>query len=83
MPVQSLSERVIRRLYEITNDYHKGFDYQIFELLQMGLDRFNLDIAILSKIDHNDYIVQYCVTPEGVEMSPGDQFELLSDYLQR
>lgn len=80
MPVQSLSERVIRRLYEITNDYHKGFDYQIFELLQMGLDRFNLDIAILSKIEGNRYIVQYCVTPEGVDMNSGDQFEFDATY---
>lgn len=82
MPIQSLSERVIRRLYEITNDYHKGFDHQLLDLLQMGLDRFNLDIAILSKVNNNDYVVQYCITPEGVEMSPGDQFELDSTYCQ-
>lgn len=51
MSIQSLSEQVIRRLYEITNDYYKGFDYQLIELLKMGLDRFKLDIAILSKIE--------------------------------
>lgn len=82
MPTQPLSERVIRRLYEITNDYHKGFDYQILELLQMGLDRFKLDIAILSKIEDNDYFIQYCVTPDDVVMEPGDQFELDSTYCE-
>ena len=38
----SESEIVIRRLYQITNDYRKGFDIQIAQLLIMGLERFNL-----------------------------------------
>ena len=34
----SESEIVIRRLYQITNDYRNGFDIQIVQLLIMGLE---------------------------------------------
>lgn len=59
----SESEIVIRRLYQITNEYRKGFDSQIAQLLAMGLERFDLDIGILSKVDGNTYLVEHCVTP--------------------
>ena len=72
MVVASESEKVIRRLYQITNDYQKGFDIQITQLIMMGLERFNLDIGILSRIDGELYTVLYCVTSEGVELKPGD-----------
>lgn len=76
----SSSEKIIRRLYEITNNYDLGFKVQIEQLLEMGLERFNLDIAILSKIENERYIVQYCVTPDEVELSPGNEFELQNTY---
>lgn len=76
----SSSEQVIRRLYQITNDYKKGFSHQINELIRMGLDRFSLDIGILSKIDGNDYVVKYCVTPEDIPMQPGDRFDFDVTY---
>lgn len=76
----SSSEKVIRRLYEITNNYDLGFKMQIEQLLEMGLERFNLDIGILSKIENNRYIVQYCVTPEDIELAPGNEFELQNTY---
>ena len=74
------SEQVIRRLYQVTNAHNEGFEAQILALLQMGLERFNLDIAILSKIQGNDYVVQYCVTPEAVELKAGDRFTLDTTY---
>ena len=64
-------EKVIRRLYEITNSYDLGFEVQIEQLLKMGLERFNLDIGILAKIDKNLYIVMQCVVPDGMELSSG------------
>lgn len=76
----SESERLIRRIYQITNEYEKGFNYQIQELLKLGLDRFNLDIAILSNIEGNDYTVMHCVTPEDVKLNPGDKFDLGITY---
>lgn len=78
----SESEVVIRRLYQITNDYRKGFDNQIAQLLNMGLERFNLDIGILSKIDGNTYFVEHCVKPEDVDLHRGDTFEYCSTYCE-
>lgn len=80
MTTPSSSEQVIRRLYQITHDHNKGFEHQVIELLQMGLERFELDIGILSKIEQNDYIVKYCVTPEDVPMQPGDRFDFNATY---
>ncbi|MCL6416802.1 sensor domain-containing diguanylate cyclase [Aestuariirhabdus sp. Z084] len=76
----SSSEQVIRRLYQITHDHNKGFEQQIIELLQMGLERFELDIGILSKIDQSNYVVKHCVTPTDVPMQPGDSFNFDSTY---
>lgn len=82
MVTPSSSEHVIRRLYQITQDYQLGFDHQIIELIQMGLTRFNLDIGILSKIEGKTYTVEHCVTPEGVELKRGDTFDFGITYCQ-
>ncbi|MGY5449575.1 sensor domain-containing diguanylate cyclase [Agarivorans sp. MS3-6] len=74
------SEQVIRRLYQITNAHNQGFEAQLLELLKMGLERFNLDIGILSRIQGNEYVVKHCVTPEGVELHAGDSFTLDTTY---
>jgi len=74
------SELLIRRIYQITNAYEQGFDYQIQELLKLGLERFNLDIAILSNIESDKYTVKHCVTPEGVDLNPGDEFDFGVTY---
>lgn len=78
----SESEVVIRRLYQITNDYKKGFDVQIVQLLEMGLQRFELDIGILSKVDGSNYTVQHCVTPEDVTLKQGDSFDYRATYCE-
>ena len=72
MTVTSSSEQVIRSLYQITNDYNKGFIHQVNALLRMGLERFELDIGILSRIKKDSYKVKHCVTPPGIPMRPGD-----------
>ncbi len=82
MVIASESEKVIRRLYQITNDYEKGFEIQISQLIMMGLERFNLDIGILSRIEDGTYTVLHCVTPEGVELNAGDTFEFCSTYCE-
>lgn len=74
------SERVIRRLYEITAAYERGFEFQISEILQMGLERFNLDIAILSRIKDGVYTVEQCVVPTEVELSSGVLFDFDNTY---
>ncbi|KJY83377.1 diguanylate cyclase [Vibrio galatheae] len=82
MEVESESETIIRRLYQITNDYQKGFDIQISQLIMMGLERFDLDIGILSRIEDNTYTVLHCVTPEGVELCDGDTFDYDHTYCE-
>jgi len=76
------SEKVIRRLYQITNDYQKGFDIQVSQLIMMGLERFDLDIGILSHIEGDKYTVLNCVTPEGVELNNGDTFDFDKTYCE-
>ncbi len=76
------SETLIRRLYQITNDYQKGFDIQITQLIMLGLERFDLDIGILSRVEKDVYTVLYCVTPEGVELNSGDTFDYDATYCQ-
>jgi len=80
MTTVSESEKVIRRLYEITHAYEKGFKAQISELLKMGLERFNLDIAILSRIENGVYTVEHCVVPEEVELASGVLFDFDNTY---
>ncbi|WP_420855734.1 diguanylate cyclase [Vibrio tetraodonis] len=82
MEMVATSETLIRRLYQITNDYQKGFDIQITQLIMLGLERFNLDIGILSRVENDVYIVLHCVTPEGVELNPGDTFDYNATYCQ-
>lgn len=80
MVAANSSEKIIRRLYEITNNYDLGFQAQIEQILTMGLERFNLDIGILSNIQNNHYVVKHCVVPEGVELSSGLEFDFESTY---
>lgn len=82
MEIGSDSETVIRRLYQITQDYQKGFDVQMSQLIMMGLECFNLDIGILSRIDDSEYKVMHCVTPEGVPLNAGDTFDYQSTYCE-
>lgn len=81
MTIQS-SEHLIRRIYQITQNYAQGFEQQMQDLLTLGLERFNLDIGILSHITGNSYSVEYCVTPEGVPLAVGDKFELDHTYCE-
>ena len=76
----SLSEQVIRRLYKITNDHSKGFDYQVSQLLKMGLERFDLDIGILSNIKGEDYFIKNCITPTDVPIQVNDRFDFGITY---
>ncbi|GAB3483006.1 sensor domain-containing diguanylate cyclase [Marinomonas epiphytica] len=80
MNFSTSSEQVIRRLYQITNDHYLGFDMQIIKLLEMGLERFNLDIGILSKIEGNDYVIQQCVAPEELPLESGSRFDFEATY---
>ena len=74
------SEMVIHRLYGITSRYDAGFDQQVEDLLRLGLDRFDLDIGIVSHVHDDMYEVIATVVPDGVELSVGDRFPLANTY---
>ena len=46
----------------------------------MGLERFNLDIGILSRIQNDNYTVEYCVVPEGLAIAPDDSYDFDLTY---
>lgn len=80
MVAANSSETVIRRLYEITNNYNLGFATQVEQILAMGLQRFNLDIGILAEIKDNRYVVKHCVVPEDVKLYSGVEFDFDTTY---
>ena len=49
----------------------------------MGCKRFNLDIGIVSKVEGEEYKVQYHVAPETVPLADGDCFPLARTYCVR
>jgi len=79
----SESEKLIRRLYAITTDLGKGFESQVTQLLELGCERFNLDIGILSNISGEKYKVIHRVCPPEVGLEEGAEFELGSTYCAR
>ena len=76
----SESENVIRRLHQITQSYDKGFDFQINALIELGLERFSLDIGILAQVEGDTYTIRHCICPEYMPLMPGNQFEFGMTY---
>lgn len=76
----SESEKLIRRLYEITTHQEEGIGSQIKKLLALGCERFNLDIGILSKVTNNNYQIEQVCCPEAVGLKIGDCFKLGETY---
>ncbi|MBT8138751.1 MAG: sensor domain-containing diguanylate cyclase [Gammaproteobacteria bacterium] len=74
------SDSLIRTIYTITSAHEQGFEYQMQALLKTGLQRFGLDIGILSKIENDTYTVEHCVVPEEMSISVGDTFEYAKTY---
>lgn len=74
------SEVVIRTLYEIASAYDLGFDEQVRRLLELGLQRFDLDIGILSKVEGQTYRVLHHVAPPHIALEDGAEFPLGETY---
>lgn len=54
----------LRRFHDIVSDQNQCIDKKIDSLLRFGLEVFDLDIAIVSKIVDSTYIVEYVITPD-------------------
>lgn len=69
----------LRSFHDIVSDQSQSFDEKTHSLLKFGLDVFNLDIAIVSKIEQNIYTVLYVITPDN-SLASGTTFDLEGTY---
>lgn len=79
---RSESEKVIRTLYQITTETHNGFEHQINRLLMLGCERFDLNIAMLSRIDieRNQYEIMQSIAPDILPLKDGEIFDYDKTY---
>jgi signal transduction histidine kinase/ActR/RegA family two-component response regulator len=73
------ASNTLKKLHAITADSSTETDQRIQKLLQLGIDTFNLPIALISKIVDDVYTVEHARSPNG-EVNPKDQFELGLTY---
>ena len=71
--------KALRELHRITADHKLSLDEKINQLLSLGCETFELPLALVSRIQEQDYLVEYAKTPGG-EVKPGDSFELGNTY---
>ena len=79
------SEASIRNLHQITANQELNFSQRVAQILQMGCQRFELDIGILSKITDDSYEVVAVEMNQDVtiKISPGDIFDLSQTYCEQ
>jgi len=51
-------------LYQITSDSNLSYDQKMHALLQLGLNYFDLELAIISEIKDDNYIVRHGLSPD-------------------
>ncbi|WP_455374752.1 GAF domain-containing protein [Kaarinaea lacus] len=54
-------------------------DEKIKQILRQGLEKFGLDVGIVSRIEGNNYTVNFCEST-GQGIAVGTEFELLDTY---
>ena len=69
----------LRQFHDIVSDQSLTFDNKTQKLLTFGLNVFNLDLAIISKVEDQCYTVLYAVTPNN-DLAIGTQFDLQGTY---
>lgn len=76
---QQRTLNTLKRLHEVTANFDLSLDEKLQSILQVGVEQFSLPIGIISRIEGDDYYVEYSHTPGG-EVLPGAQFELGNTY---
>lgn len=71
--------KTLRNLHNITADSDTDLHEKIQNVLKLGVEVFDLPLALVSHIVGDKYIVKYAQTPDGA-VSPGDEFELGVTY---
>jgi len=84
------SEAAIRNLYQITaapyqhknQDSYLGsyFNYCLQQLLEMGCEKFGLEIGVLSQIEDNQYTIIAAKSPDN-SISQGQKFDLEKTFI--
>ena len=74
------NESVIRHLYEISTEYDLGFPHQVQALLQVGLDRFGLEIGVVSRIIRDSFELIHLRAPADFGLRPGAMLPLGETY---
>ncbi|MBQ4857728.1 ATP-binding protein [Pseudoalteromonas sp. MMG007] len=69
----------LRRFHDIVSNQTLDFEDKIYNLLNFGLDVFNLEVGIVSKIDESSYVVLHAITPDNALLS-GTVFDLQGTY---
>ncbi|GED21593.1 hypothetical protein HHA01_05700 [Halomonas halmophila] len=69
------SLETLQKVHTITSDLILSDSHKIESLLRLGLRHFGLEVAILSRVVGNDYIVEHCVDCWN-QLKPGERFEV-------
>ncbi len=73
------SEASIRAIYKVTSSRKLAFTGQLDGLLRLGLQRFSMEIAILSRVEAGQFTIVATHSPEN-QLKPGDRFDLSATY---
>lgn len=69
----------LRKLHMITADMSLPLDDKILKILNLGIEVFDLPIALVSHIVDDHYEVKYAIVPDDA-VKPGDTFDLGMTY---
>ena len=73
------SEASIRAIYKVTSSRKLTFSGQLDGLLRLGLQRFGMEIAILSRVEEGKFTIVATHSPED-QLKSGDHFDLSETY---
>ncbi len=74
------SERVMRRLYEISTEHDRGLDHQVQAMLTVGCESLGLSVGILARIRGERFELTHLCAPAGSPLSRDEDLPL-SDTL--
>jgi signal transduction histidine kinase len=69
-------------LLQIAADPETSFERKVQDLLQMGCERFALEIGILAEIEGNKYTIRQVSSPDD-SLKPGQSFDLSETYCEQ
>ena len=72
-------ENRLRSIYNIASGTSLSFDEQMKEILRVGLTELNMEMGIISRIEHDTYTVVH-VAPDEKASLQGEQFPLGKTY---